>query len=468
MGLENKVKQHINTAKEKAGEYNEQARGYLESIPPVVAETLIADNALDRPPLKVMRLLLRSMLAFVVIAVLWATFSKVDVVVTAIGKVVPSGKVKVVQAAEAGVVREIHVRDGQAVTQGQVLIELDTTATQADKNQVATEMMIAQLDVARLQAVLEGNIEAFNPPEDVPAKLLNTQQSLLKSTLEERQQKLALLKNEIANRQAEQTAAKVMLDNLKKSVPLLKDKLMRHQALFDDGYLSQEKLEEVKMTSQQAGSDLKVQKHKLEQAESALSSAEREYEWAVADYRKTTLDALAEATKRRDNASQDVVKAKQRQGMQSIRAPLDGVVQQLEVNTIGGVVTQAQPLLVIVPNDSALEVNANILNQDIGSVTEAKKVAVKIDTFDFTRFGSLDGKIDWIATNAVNDEQLGAVFPVRITIDQSTTPNAVNGRVGKVLPGMSVTADIVIGKRRMIEYFLGPILRYKDESLRER
>ena len=146
---------------------------------------------------------------------------------------------------------------------------------------------------------------------------------------------------------------------------------------------------------------------------------------------------------------------------------MDGIVQQLAIHTVGGVVTAAQPLLVIVPTESGFEVEAKVLNKDIGFVAPHQPVSVKVTAFPFTSYGALPGTIEWVAGDAVLDQDLGPVYPVRVSLTGHELPNRVNGRTGRITPGMTVSADVKVGSRRVIEYFLGPILRYRDQSLRE-
>ena len=436
-------------------------------ITTVVADTLIAEDALQREPVKAMRYLLWAMAGFVSILILWACFSVVDVVVTATGKLVPTGQVKVVQAPEAGVLRAINVRDGELVRAGQALIELDSTSSDADEDQLVRQHAMASLKVARVSAFLEGQ-SGFIIPPGIEDDLAVTQQQLLASALQEATQAELRLQSEVRNSQAELTAARASVSNLERVLPNIKSKLERHQSLHDEGYLSMEKLEEVEMEFEQTGTDLEVKRQQLEQASAGLTSARSQLDFGFAEQRNQALDELAEATRERDNLYQELLKARQRAGLQVLRAPLDGIVQQLDVHTVGGVVIAAQQLLVIVPREAELEVEAQVFNKDIGFVHVGQAVDVKVDTYDFTRYGSIDGELEWVATNSVLEEGVGPVFPVRVAMFDDTTPNKANGSNGELFAGMSVTTDIVIGQRRMIEYFLGPIMRYKDESLRER
>lgn len=154
--------------------------------------------------------------------------------------------------------------------------------------------------------------------------------------------------------------------------------------------------------------------------------------------------------------------------MQTLRAPIDGVVQQLAVTTVGGVVTAAQPILTVVPENTPLEVEAQVLNRDVGHLRVGQRVINKVETYDFTRYGYIEGEVQWVGTDAVQDQKLGLVYPVRIKLAQMQTPNVVNGNKGLVTAGMNITSDIRTDERRLIEYLIAPMLRYKQEAMRER
>lgn len=132
------------------------------------------------------------------------------------------------------------------------------------------------------------------------------------------------------------------------------------------------------------------------------------------------------------------------------------------------VVTAAQPILTLVPANTPLELEAQVLNRDIGHVRVGQRVINKVETYDFTRYGYIEGEVQWVGTDAVQDQKLGLIYPVRIKLTRTDTPNTVNGRRGVVTAGMNVTADIRTDERRLIEYLLAPMLRYKQEALRER
>lgn len=185
-----------------------------------------------------------------------------------------------------------------------------------------------------------------------------------------------------------------------------------------------------------------------------------------AEAQRTALSERVELEVRSAGLAQELAKAEKRSGLQRITAPVDGVVQQLAVHTVGGVVTPAQSLMVVVPQDATLEVEAKVQNKDIGFVHEGQEAVVKIDAFPFTKYGVINARVLSVSNDVIEDEKMGWVFGARLAMSSSTLP--VNGRDVKLSPGMSVMIEVKTGERRLIEYFLSPVLRGANESVRER
>jgi hemolysin D len=425
-------------------------------------------EVLEKPPSPIGRAVSITMMLFAALAIAWMYFSAMDVVVTAQGQVVPTGHVKLIQAAEAGVVRAIKVRDGQIVKKGEDLVELDSTTTTADRSRLIREQLEAQIEVARLNAQLASNPDLFQPPDDIEPSIVETQRSLLISRLQERDERLAGLENDIARRGADRDAIRSTVVKLEKTLPLMRQRLEKNQTLAKKQFLSELNVMDNELEVINQENELQIQRHRLAESEASLEVAIRQRKQMQAEFNADTLAALVEASRRNAAVTQELIKVEQKKSLQRLRAPIDGVVQQLAVNTIGGVVTAAQTLMVIVPADGDLEIEAKVLNKDIGFVRVGQRAAVKFETYQFTRHGFIEGTMQWVGNDAMSDPQLGLVFPVRILLSDTRVPNKVNGHRGSVAPGMSVTADIAIGNRRVLEYFLAPILRYKEESLRER
>ena len=421
----------------------------------------------QRPPALVARMVSLSICLIAACVVVYACLASMDVVVTAQGRVIPSGRSKVIQPLEAGVVRAISVRDGQKVKAGEILLELDTTTTAADRDRLQREFWEAEADVSRVAATLNGrSMPAFGA--QVPQEVAANQHAMLASRLAEHRSRTASLQADVARKQAERDTVAANIAQLRISLPLVKKKFEMREDLARSGHITEAGLIETRLELINQERELSVQENRLKESEAGLHASRQLLAQADAEFRSRTSGELMEVTKKREGANQELIKASQRRELQILRSPIDGVVQQLAVSTIGGVVTQAQPLMTIVPENSPLEVEAQVLNRDIGHVKVGQRVINKVETFDFTRYGYIEGTVLWAGTDSVNDPRLGPVYPIRIKLHAAETPSLVNGRKGIVSAGMNVTADLRTDERRVIDYFIAPLLRYRQEALRER
>ncbi|WPB56477.1 HlyD family type I secretion periplasmic adaptor subunit [Xylophilus sp. GOD-11R] len=434
------------------------------------------------PPAHLARMVSLGLCAMAAVALVFACLAPVDIVVSAQGRVIAPGHSKVLQPLEAGVVKTIAVRDGQTVRAGDLLLELDNTATHADRERLQHQWWEAQGDVARLSALLAGSsvlppdgadgapADGAVPPADgtMPAGLRRGQQALLESRAAEHRSRIASLQADIVRRQAEQAAIAAGIVQADASLPLVRKKNEMRETLARSGHLAEAGVIDSRLELINAEKELAVQQRRLEESRAGHASAVQQLAQAQAEFRARSGADMAEAFRRRETARQELVKATQREGMQQLRSPIDGIVQQLAVTTVGGVVTPAQALLTVVPADAAMEVEAQVLNRDIGHVHPGQRVVTKVETFDFTRYGYIEGAVSWVGSDAMADPKLGPVYPVRVLLKELRTSSAVDGVAGAVRAGMTVTVDMRVGERRLIEYFLAPMLRYRREALRER
>jgi hemolysin D len=420
-----------------------------------------------RPPSHSVRMASLGICVMVALGLLFACVAHMDVVVSAQGKVIPAGKSKVVQPLEPGVVRALHVLDGQMVHAGDVLIELDPTSTQADRDRIQREYWEAQADVLRITAQLNGKRD-FTRPDNMPEDIAANQHLILQERHSEQRARMASLDAELNKRRADTDAIQTNVSQLKTSLPLMAQKYQMREDLAKTGHIAQTAVIDAKLELVNAEKELAVQGNRLKESSANHQAAVEQRSQAWAEFKARTSTELVEATKKRDAAQQEFIKAHQRWSQQTLKAPIDGVVQQLAVTTLGGVVTAAQPLLTVVPENSPLEIEAQVMNRDVGHLRIGQRVVNKVETYDFTRYGFIEGEVLWVGTDAVQDPKLGLVYPVRIKLAQTETPHAINGRKGIVTAGMNVTADIKTDERRLIEYLLAPMLRYKQEALRER
>ncbi|MEJ7686954.1 MAG: HlyD family type I secretion periplasmic adaptor subunit [Variovorax sp.] len=425
-------------------------------------------NALQHaPPWPVARMISLALCAMAVAALAYACLASVDIVVTAQGRVIPPGRSKVVQPLEAGVVKAIAVRDGQSVRAGDLLVELDSTATHADRDRLRRELWESEADVLRLSRMLAGSA-VMPPAKDVPEDIMANQQAILAGRMAEQRSRLAAMDADIARRKADGDAVAAGIAQLGHSLPLMKKKNGMREELAQTGHVAETSLIETRLELMAMEKEIAVQGNRLKEARAGFAAAVQQRAQAEAEFRARASAERVDAGKKRDAARQELIKTSQRIELQRLRSPIDGVVQQLAVSTVGGIVTPAQALLTVVPADSALEVEAQVLNRDIGHVKVDQRVINKIETFDFTRYGYIEGTVLWVGTDAITDQKLGPVYPVRIRLASPHTPGAVAGRPGAVSAGMNVTVDIRTGDRRLIQYFLAPLLRYRQEALRER
>jgi len=431
-----------------------------------------------------------TIIALFCLALTWASLGRVDIVTTATGRIVPSGRTKIIQPFETGVVRAIHVRDGQLVTTGEVLVELDPTMTAAELGHLKNDLMATRLEAARLRAALAGNEDPtidFHSPEGASPEAIEMHRRFLASQAHEHNAKLEEIKRQEAQKEAERETIKATINKLGETIPLLQERVNVRKYLTERElgskllYLTD--LQE--LVGQQQ--DLLVQKSRYREISEAVAALAETRIKTAAEYQRTLFDELAKAVQKEAGLAQDVIKAEQRTKLQHLVAPVDGVVQQLAIHTIGGVVTPAQALAVVVPQDSHLEIEAMVPNRDIGFVHVGQDVEIKIDTFNFTRYGLIHGKVLTVSQDAIvkdkppeksNDEIQGAptttsepkgqelVYAARISLDQKQMQ--VEDSIVNLSPGMAVTAEIKTGSRSIISYLLSPLLRYKNESLRER
>jgi hemolysin D len=445
----------------------------------------------ETPPSPAGRTIALSIIALFCLTLVWALFGRVDIVASATGKIIPTGHTKIIQPFENGVIRAIHVHDGQVVREGEVLIELDPTISQAETSHLESDLIAAELDVARLRAALsDGDVVAnFEPPEGAPPALVATQRKFLADQAAEQRAKLAVLDRQRAQKEAERATIGATVDKLEASLPVMQERLDIRRTLYDHSTGSKASYLELLQPFIEEQQELKVQKSKINEATSALAAITEERAHTDAEYRRERFSELVEAERKVRGLSDDVVKAQRRTQLQKLVAPVAGTVQQLSVHTIGGVVTPAQVLLVVVPADSHLEIEAMVLNRDIGFVHAGQDAQIKIDTFNFSRYGLLHGKVLSVSPDAIthdnpqnksgNDDTRRAaenatselkgqelVYAARVSLDHQQMH--VDDRLVSLSPGMAVTVEIKTGSRRIISYLLSPLARYRHDSLRER
>src|SRR5438132_264828 len=383
-----------------------------------------AVEIVETPPSPIGRAIGVTIIALFGLALAWASLGEVDIVATAPGKIVPGGRTKVIQPFETGVVRAIHVRDGQSVRAGEVLIELDPTMSGAELEHMKSDLLSAQLDAARYRAALTGQenpLDAFQPPKEAAPELIEMHRQYLVSQSAEQNSKLAEIDRQLSQKEAERDTIAATIEKLQATIPLLQERVDVRKYLYNKElgskiiYLTE--LQD--LVGQQH--DLTVQKSRHREADAAVSALKETREKAIAQYRRGLFEELAKAEQKVAGLGQDVIKAQERTRLQLLTAPVDGVVQQLVVHTVGGVVTPAQALAIVVPAESRLEIEAMVSNQDIGFVSAGQEAEIKVDTFNFTRYGLLHGRVINVSLDSISHERLHARPGSLLSTDTSTS-----------------------------------------------
>ncbi|SDH91857.1 HlyD family type I secretion periplasmic adaptor subunit [Propionivibrio dicarboxylicus] len=442
-----------------------------ERFTPFEAQFLPAALSLqETPPSPAPRIAMRLIIAFGLLAIVWSVVGKLEIVATAQGKILLREGTKAIQPIETSVVRAIHVLEGAKVQRGQVLVELDTTSTGADLARTASDLLSARLQLAKAEALQKAIAKGVLPPLSikgaVPHERLNEVTLQTEGQFAEFKAKLTRSESEIARREAELITTAAIINKLEQTSPLVNKRASDFGQLVQQGFVSQHSFLEKEQSRIELEGDLESQRSRLRETQASLSETRWQRANIIAEFRRTVLDSATEQIQKIAALEQEYLKADNKNHLMRLVAPVDGQVQQLAVHTVGGVVTPAQVLMNIVPPDREIEVEAMVENRDIGFVRVDQLAEVKFDTFLYTKYGTVPAHVVSVSRDAIADEKKGLLFSSRIRLDRSFID--VDGVQVGFTPGMSVVVEIKTGMRRVIEYFLSPLLQYKRESLRER
>jgi hemolysin D len=446
---------------------------------------------METPPSPTGRAVALTLCAVAAVGIAWAVIGRVDIVAVASGKIVAQTRTKLVQPFETSTVRAILVKPGQKVRAGDALIELDPTAAIAERDRAERDLAAAQLDRTRLEAFLDGATKAsfaestrltgaFEPDE------LRRAQAQLDAQNAERVSKLAAITQERMQRVAEREALKQTLTKVEQGLPFVAERADIRSKAAATGYASVLANSESQQLLVEAKSEIEINRAKIASLDAAIDGLDHKAAATEAEIWTTALADLSRARERGRAASEALLKAEHRLELQTLQAPIDGTVQQLHVTTVGSVVTPAQQLLSVVPDDGRIEVDAVLENRDIGFVAAGQLVEIKVDAFPFTRYGLLRGTVTSLdrdaeaapagqsaqgSERAADDiANVEASERLRYIVHIAIEPGSltVDGHPAVLLPGMSVKAEILTGRRRIIDFLLAPLSEHLHDGLRER
>lgn len=430
-----------------------------------------AEEIVETPAAPLGALVVWLVALLLIVALVWSYFGKIDIVAVANGKISTEGSTKIIQPAISGVVTNINVHEGQRVKKGETLLALDKTTAEKDVATVNQSLNTARVerDILRRLAVGSNTDDIINNadlPDETKAMLRQfassqtalsaARQQAVNSTISNYQQQLQF--NQQAKNQLETNA-----QNLKNRKAEIEKQLPNANPV--DKLRLQNDLNNIDQRITSADSAVLGQNQQLLQSQSALTQAQNQSQTQNAETNSAFSNQIITAEKRIIELENNLVKAKQILAQTTITAPVDGTVLSLTVKTIGGVVNAGQQLAQIVPEKVPLYVDAALDNQDVGFVKPGQRVVVKVATYPFQRYGYLEGTVENISPDAIQDDKKGLIYKAKIKLndEKSSKQNQL-----KLLPGMSVSAEITTGQRRIIEFFLDPLMTKADESLKVR
>jgi hemolysin D len=445
-------------------------------------------EVIDTPPNPLGRLSAFLLCVVTLAGLGWAVFGKVDIVAVASGKLISHMRTQVVQPFETSSVSAVLVTPGQQVHAGDPLIELDKTAALAERDRAQNDLVAAKLDEMRLAAFLDGANKALFETIDAATGLDQARaQAQLTSQIAMRASQLAGLSQERAQHVADREALRQTAAKIEQTLPMVAERADIRTKASELGNASIIARLESQQLLVETRSELEITRAKVASLDAAIAGLDDKIVATGAEIRTNAMSDLSKARERARAGEEALAKATRRAELQTLRAPIEGTVQQLQVASVGAVVTPAQQLLSIVPENDRVEVEAVLENRDIGFVEFGQHVELKVDAFPFTRYGLLGGRVVSIdrdaeatpvnqsgvhGTERLADEtdHIEGSEHLRYTVHIAIEPGSFNvdGRAAMLLPGMSVKAEILTGRRRIIDFLLAPLREHMHDAMRER
>jgi len=408
---------------------------------------------------------------FVLVALGWAAVAEIDEVTVGQGHVIPSSKMQVVQNLEGGIVAEILAEAGQVVRKGQPLMRIDDTRFSSSYREGEARDTALRVRIARLEA--EATLSAFVPPADLAREkpeLVRQEQALYESRRRDFAAGLAVLQRQAEQRGQELAEMQAREDQLQHSLELVKQELAMTRPAAEKGVISRVELIRLERQANDLNGELTVVRLAVPRLQAATREVREKIEQVSAEFRAAASRELSETRADQSVVSATNVALVDRLARTTVRAPVAGTINQVKVTTVGGVVQPGMDLIEIVPLDDTLLVEARVRPRDIAFLRPGLDAMVKLSAYDFSIYGGLAGTVEHVSADAIVDDRPGVVpesyYLVRVRTSQSS--RGAGKRDLKVIPGMQATVDIRTGRRTVLQYLLKPVLRAKENALRER
>ncbi|RXG91458.1 HlyD family type I secretion periplasmic adaptor subunit [Bradyrhizobium vignae] len=439
--------------------------------PPVVREFQPdAAEIEQRNPPRVARMTLYCVVAVIAAAVTWASVSRVDMIVTAQGKLITTRPNLVVQPLETSVIREIHVKLGDRVNRGDLLATLDPTFSQADLDQLRMRVAAFDAAIARLRAELDGTEyvvrNSENPDEVLQQKVFLQRRNAYDAQFQNYEAQIASARANLQTAQNEETVLAQRLENMQ-LIETMRSALMAKEVGSRLNFLlSRDARLEVESNLARVRGSIADSSHRLDK-----SRADQKV--FAEEFRRSAYQELVETLSKRDSAAEEFKKAELRRQLIVLRAPADAVVLEIANRTVGSVVREAETLFLLVRRDAQLQAEVNVDGKDIGQLAIGQRVRIKFEAFPFQKYGTATGEVRVISQDSfspdpkVEGARRASSPYYRVLVDLRDTHLRLPPEHLQLIPGMAVTAEMKVGKRTVISYFLYPLLRGLDESIRE-
>jgi HlyD family secretion protein len=433
----------------------------------------------EKPPAPLAGWMLRLLLALVAAVGTWAYFGQLDIVSVAEGKLVPASYLKILQTAEHGIVREILVREGEGVKEGQVLIRMDAVSTLADVNAIRAEYQNRRMALRRIDAQLSG--ARLERRKGDPPALYQQVAAQYEANVRSYENALAQERSLLEKARHDLSAARQTRAKLEQVLPHYIEQEKAYEKLTQGGYTGRIMYADKKRERVEREQDLLTQEHVIRSNEALIVQSERKIAQITADYRRQLQAERVALSAEAEKAAQELTKHEHRQELLELRAPADGTVKDLATHTVGTVAAPGTILMTLVPRDEALVAEVWVGNDDIGFVRSGQEVKVKLAPFQFQKYGMLDGTVVRVSADATeapsantrSDALTGRDRPMgpmayRAIVELASQRLQTGDRVYDVTSGMQVAAEIHLGTRSVIEYLLSPVRKAFHEAARER
>ncbi len=412
----------------------------------------------------------------IIIAVIWSVFAKTDKIAIAQGKIIPLGKEKLIQTFEEGIIKKIYVEEGEKIKKNQILISFDTTLAQSVVDETNKTIETLNLEKSLLRLTLASNSEKLNITSNslyfkeyplIPESEIEYHIELKKSAYLGFQDKISTQELVLIQSNSDLNIAETVFLKLKAKLAVIFDQEKIYRKLSQSGSISKQNWIEKQSDYDSLEHEIKAQEIDIKRITHKIKEGERTLELIKEEWKTQNLKELVETEKRISQAVSEFKRAAKRLSLQGIFSPVDGTVNQLEVTTVGQVVAPAQTLMTIIPESMPLAAEVSLNNMDVGFVSKGDKAELKFDTFPFQKYGIISGTVENVSPDAVVNEKTGElIYEVKIKPDSEKIK--IDGRYVSILPGMTLTAEIKTGERRVIDYFLDPVIKFKSEAFKQR